>query len=110
MPTMNAEDIRKFALSLPEANEEPHFTFASFRIKGKIFATLPPDGEFVHIFVDDEQRELALAMYPEFIEKLFWGKKVCGVRVRLAKAQPKAVQSVLTSAWRRKAPKALQHP
>jgi hypothetical protein len=104
---MKTEDVRKFALSLPSANEEPHFEAASFRIKGKIFATLPPSGEYAHIFVDDEQREMALELYPEFIEKLIWGKKIWGVRVRLAQAKPKAVQSLLTSAWRRKAPKSL---
>lgn len=104
---MKADDVRKFALSLPSANEEPHFEAASFRIKGKIFATLPQSGEYAHIFVDDEPREMALAMYPEFIEKLVWGKKIWGVRVRLALAKPKAVQALLTSAWKRKAPKTL---
>jgi len=104
---MKAEDIRKFALSLPEAHEAPHFESTSFRIRGKIFATLPPGGEYAHIFVDDEQREMALELHPEFIDKLIWGKKVWGVRVHLAKAKPKTVHSLLTSAWRRKAPKAL---
>ncbi len=104
---MKVEAIRKFALSLPATNEEPHFESASFRIKGRIFATLPPSGEYAHIFVDDEQREMALAMYPEFIEKLIWGKKIWGVRVRLAKAKPPFVRALLTGAWRRKAPKAL---
>lgn len=104
---MKAEAIRKFALSLPAANEEPHFESASFRIKGRIFATLPPGGEYIHIFVDDEQREMALEMYPEFIEKLVWGKKIWGVRACLAKAKPAVVNALLTSAWQRKAPKAL---
>lgn len=31
--------IRKFALSLPETTEEPHFEKTSFRVKKKIFAT-----------------------------------------------------------------------
>lgn len=34
--------IRAVALSLPEAEEQPHFDRASFRVRGKIFATLPP--------------------------------------------------------------------
>ncbi|TLY52734.1 MAG: MmcQ/YjbR family DNA-binding protein [Gammaproteobacteria bacterium] len=107
---MQAEEIRKFALSLPATNEEPHFESASFRIKGKIFATLPTGGEYAHIFVADEQREMALAMYPEFIEQLVWGKKIWGVRVSLAKAKSAFVRTLLTGAWRRKAPKALlQH-
>ena len=44
---MTQDDIRTLALSLPEATEEPHFDRASFRVRGKIFATLPPGGELV---------------------------------------------------------------
>ena len=38
---MTQDDIRALALSLPLAEEHPHFDRASFRVKGKIFATLP---------------------------------------------------------------------
>lgn len=41
---MTHDDIRAIALSLPEAEEHPHFDRASFRVRGKIFATLPPVG------------------------------------------------------------------
>ena len=39
--TRNQDDIRALALSLPEAIEQPHFERPSFRVRGKIFATLP---------------------------------------------------------------------
>lgn len=104
---MKAEEVRRFALSLPEAHEAPHSESAAFRIRGKIFATLPAGGGHAHVFVDDEQREMALELHPEFIDKLVWGNKVWGVRVQLAKAKPEAVQALLRSAWRRKAPKIL---
>ncbi len=42
---MTHPDIRALALSLPEAEEHPHFDRASFRVRGKIFVTLPPTGE-----------------------------------------------------------------
>lgn len=32
--------FRKFALSLPEATEEPHFEKTSFRVKKKIFVSI----------------------------------------------------------------------
>jgi hypothetical protein len=104
---MKLDDVRRFALSLPEATEEPHFEYTSFRVKRKIFATAPRTGEHVHIFVSDEKREPALNMYPEFIEKLFLGAKVCGLRVLLKKAKPQVVTDLLLQAWLRKAPKAL---
>ena len=46
------ERARAFALSLPEATEEPHHDMSSFRVRGKIFATVPPDGEHLHVYLD----------------------------------------------------------
>lgn len=104
---MNVEEARKYALSLPEANEEPHFKSSSFRIRGKIFSTVPPEGGYLHIFVDEQRREAVTAMYPEFCEKLWWGKSVVGVRVSLAQADAVEVRDLLLAAWTLKAPKKL---
>ncbi|MGA2779132.1 MAG: MmcQ/YjbR family DNA-binding protein [Steroidobacteraceae bacterium] len=104
---MKLESVRRFALSLPDATEEPHFESTSFRVRRKIFATVPPAGEYLHIFVSDEQREPAIAMHAEFLENLLWGGKVRGIRVLLRKADPTVVTELLVEAWLRKAPKAL---
>ena len=104
---MKIDAVRKFALSLPEAAEAPHFEYSSLRVRGKIFATVPPDGMHLHVFVGDEDREPALELHAEFVEKLLWGGKVVGVRVTLAKAKPEVDRALLRQAWRRKAPKAL---
>jgi hypothetical protein len=104
---MKLIDARRYAMSLPQVTEEPHFDYTSFRIKGKIFATAPPDGKHLHLFVADEDREPALALNPEFIEKLLWGGKVRGLRVALATAKPKVVKDLLSKAWLRKAPRKL---
>ena len=88
----------RFALSLPETTEETHFHASSYRVRGKIFATAPPKGDVLHIFIDEEERETALALEPAFLEKLFWGKRVCGLRVVLANASPKVVESLLMQA------------
>ena len=105
---MKLAAVRRYALSLPETTEEPHFHYASFRVRGKIFATAPPDGLHVHLFVGEHQREPALALHPEFVEKLMWGGKVVGVRVSLACADPATVRQLLGKAWENKAPKGLQ--
>jgi hypothetical protein len=104
---MKLAAVRKFALSLPEASEAPHFEYSSFRVRSKIFATVPPDGRHLHIFVDDEDREPALELHSGFVEKLLWGGKVVGVRVALARAKPEVVKGLVKQAWRRKAPKGL---
>jgi hypothetical protein len=106
-PLMNVEQVRRIALALPSVSEEPHFEFASFRIGGKIFATLPPDAQHLHVFVDEEQRQIALALEPDATERLLWGKRVVGLRLRLAGAKPALVKRLLAQAWSRKAPKRL---
>jgi hypothetical protein len=104
---MHPDQARSIALALPEAIESPHFHMASFRVRGKIFATLPPEGDVLHIFLGEEDREVALALAPDFVEKLFWGERVSGVRVVLAKATVKTATELLRKAWLRKAPKSL---
>lgn len=105
---MKLSAVRSYALSLPEVTEEPHHHFGSFRVRSKIFVTVPPEHEHIHVFVSEPQRELALAMYSEFTEKLLWGGKVAGVRVALGAAQPAAVKSLVRQAWEYKAPASLR--
>jgi hypothetical protein len=104
---MKIDAVRRFALSLPEVTEEPHFHYSSFRVKGKIFATVPPEGTLLHIFVGEPELEILPAAQPKAYEKLFWGKKVAGLRVLLAAAKPRDVEQLLRTAWLRKAPKKL---
>jgi hypothetical protein len=104
---MKIAQVRRFALSLPDVREEPHFQYTSFRVRGKIFATMPPDGKYVHIFVSDDEREIAMALEPKCLEALHWGAKVVGLRVSLDKAKPKLVTKLLARAWSSKAPKSL---
>lgn len=104
---MKYATARTFALALPEASEQPHFDFNSFRVRGKIFATVPPGQLHLHLFVPEVQREQALALYPDFTEKLLWGGKVVGLRVSLAPAPAAAVKPLIRQAWSAKAPKAL---
>ena len=106
-PLSNLESVRRLALSLPEATEQPHFDYTSFRVRGKIFATAPPGGQHLHVFIDEEQREVALAMHAAYVEKLLWGGKVVGLRVDLDKADVKVVDALVRQAWARKAPKRL---
>jgi hypothetical protein len=105
--TLTLEQARRFALSLPEAAEEPHHELSSFRVRGKIFATVPPGGKHLHVFVDEHQREAVVASAPTAFEKLWWGAKVVGVRVLLSKARSSAVSELLYAAWCRKAPRRL---
>ncbi len=96
---MNLEDARRDALALPEVTESPHHKMSSFRVHGKIFATVPPEGTLLHIFVDEEDRAPLIASEPAAFEPLWWGAKVCGVRVHLANADRDTVAALLKRAW-----------
>jgi hypothetical protein len=98
---------RRFALSLPEVTEQPHHDMSSFRVRGKIFATVPPDGAYLHVFVDELEVGASAAENPAAFEPLRWGQQVRGLRVRLAAAPDVRVRELLEESWRRKAPKRL---
>ena len=94
------------ALSFPEATEEPHFDLGSFRVRGKIFVTVP-DEEHFRVFVDEHESRAAADEDPEAFELLWWGKKLSGLSVTLAAVDRARLAELLDDAWRRKAPKRL---
>ena len=95
---MKMATVRKFALSLPEVTEQPHHEYASFRVRGRIFVTVPPAEDVIHVFVAEDDRERALAMYPQWTDKLLWGGKVAGLRVKLESAVPAAAKALVRQA------------
>jgi hypothetical protein len=101
------EQARRLALALPEAAEEPHFDKWSFRVRGKIFATVPADGEHLHVFVDETLTDAVVTAKPTAFAQLWWGKQAVGVRVSLRAAGARAVAALLEQSWRRKAPRKL---
>jgi len=104
---MDLKAIRKWALSLAEVTEAPHHDFGSFRVRGKIFVTVPPGEEIIHVFLPEAIREMTLAIYPDCAEKLFWGEKALGLRVWLERAPASLVKELIQHAWEYKAPKSL---
>jgi hypothetical protein len=90
--------VRAFALSLPETTEAPHHQFSSLRVRGRIFVTIPPGEQVIHVFVGEEDRERTLAMYPDWAEKLMWGAKALGLRITLAPAPAAVVKALVRAA------------
>jgi quercetin dioxygenase-like cupin family protein len=104
---VNLEDVRRFCVSLPAASEKPHFDMRSFRVRGRIFATVTADEAHLHVFVDEDETRAAVAEDPAAVEELWWGKQLPGVRVDVAGADATPVFELLEESWRRKAPKRL---
>lgn len=94
-------------MSLPETTEQAHFEKSSFRVGGKIFATVPPGGRHLHVFVDEHETRASVADDPSAFDQLMWGRRLAGVRVDLRVADRATVFELLEEAWRRKAPKRL---
>jgi hypothetical protein len=105
--SVSAAGVRRLALALGEATEEPHHELTSFRVRGKIFATMPPEGGRVHVFLPEDAVASYCAEFPAAVEELWWGKKLSGCRVLLPHADRALVRELLTESWRRKAPKSL---
>jgi hypothetical protein len=100
------KDARAIALSLPGAEEADHWGNPSFRIYGRIFATVP-DPEHMNVMIDPFDMEAAVRAYPAACAELWWGKEVRGARVELRRATRRLVGDLLEAAWRRRAPKQL---
>ncbi len=96
--------VRTLSLALPGATEEPHFDMISFRVRGKIFATVPPDERHLHVFVDEAETQACVDEDPVAFEQLLWGSKPRGLRINLAAAAENRVGELLEESWRHKAP------
>jgi hypothetical protein len=95
-----------FALSLPEALEQDHHGIPSFRVHGRIFATVPDD-DHLRIMVDEGEIRAAVSDDPGAFEAFWWGSRLAALVVDLRRAPPDHVRELLTEAWRRRAPKRL---
>ena len=104
---IHARDVRALALALPETSEEDHHGKPSFRVRGHVFATLP-DGEHLNLMIDPMDVDGVVRHAPEVCEPLLWGKEVRGVRVHMHVAEHELARSLLTAAWRHKAPRSVQ--
>ena len=99
-------EARRLALALPETTEEDHHGIPSFRVRSKVFATVP-DGDHVRVMLDPDATRAAVGEDPGAFQELWWGKKLSGVTVTLASADHRRVTELLEDAWRRVAPKRL---
>jgi hypothetical protein len=103
---VSADEARLLALSLPEAVELDHHGRPSFRVGGKIFATLWNDAR-MNVMLDEGGILTATQSAPFACEEVWWGKRLTAVGVTLAQADRHLLRELLTDAWEQKAPKRL---
>jgi hypothetical protein len=105
--SISAAGVRKLALSFPETTEQPHHDMTSFCVRGKIFATMPPEGGRLHVFLDEDEVAAYCGVFPSAVQELWWGKRLSGCRVLLRHADRALVREMLPESWRRRAPQSL---
>lgn len=107
---MTADEFRSLALSLPEASEGAHMDHPDFRVRGNIFATLWPDGDWGMVKLTAEQQAVFARSEPDGFQpvKGAWGRQGC-TKVCLRVATEISVRQALVAAWRNTAPKRLIH-
>lgn len=103
---ISVQKVRDLALALPGCSEADHWGNPSFRVRGKIFATVP-DPKRLNVMIDPYDVDAVVRMHSGICSELWWGKEIRGVQVNLPRAPRRLVAALLGSAWRRKAPRSL---
>lgn len=99
-----AEEVRRFALSLPEAHESSHFGRPDIRVRNKIFATLPDGGRTVNLKATPLDLDLLVGSDPETFRDA-WGGRWVGIE--LARVSADRLRELILDAYCLAAPKRL---
>jgi hypothetical protein len=100
------EQARRLALVFPEATEQDHHGRPSFRVAGKIFATLW-DESHMNVMLDEAGIHTAVQAWPTACTELWWGKRLSAVQVDLEQIDARQLGDLLADAWEQKAPQRL---
>ena len=98
---LSADEARRLALELSGATEQDHHGRPSFRINGRIFATLW-DPQHMNVMVDQAGIRTAVQDHPEICSEVWWGKRLAAVRVALPLSDGELLAELLEDAWERK--------
>ena len=104
---IRAATVRRFALSLPEAEERETWETATFRVRNKIFVMFSEHERHLWIkSIHDEQRALVATdpeawFVPPYVGPGGW------VGAVLSKADGDEIRELIVEAWRMTAPKRL---
>ncbi len=104
---MGPDDVRSIALSLHSADEAGHHGRPSFRVRGRIFATLWTPSK-LNVMLDEGDIVAAGRAHPGVCSAFLWGGTPRAVQVDLPAASPELVRELLEEAWARAAPRAVR--
>src|SRR5271165_4731480 len=98
---VSIERVRALAAALPGVTEAPHFRLLSFRVRGKIFATLDLDEQRAMLKLPLDEQARAIATDPEAYEAVpgTWGQRG-STYARLRVVRAASFRAFLETAWR----------
>lgn len=102
---ITAEEVRNFALSLPEVQEQEHWGKASFRVRNKIFAVIQEDGKSLIVKASPDDRMAYTMMNPAIYSVPESYSKLNYMLVQMNLVDPEEMQALLIQGWRLVSPK-----
>jgi len=100
------DDVRRFALELPESTEQQHHGHPDFRVRKKIFATLWPDEGRAVVKLAIADQQALVQMQPDRFSLGGWAQQGW-TNVNLAQIDASSLRDIIVNAWRHVAPKTL---
>lgn len=102
------ETFRQLALGLPDTLEAEHQGHPDFRVAGKVFASLGPQGDWAMVKLSGAEQELWVEALPAVFQPFSgaWGRAGC-TRVALETVDEAVLAKVVRAAWRHVAPATL---
>ncbi|MFD9885678.1 MmcQ/YjbR family DNA-binding protein [Streptomyces alboflavus] len=109
---VNADDVRRTALALPDTTEKLAWSMPTFRVAGKMFVTLPEEETSIAVRCPKLERDELVLAEPD---KFWIADHEAGfawVRVRLKAIDQEELSDILADSWRQAAPPRLleSHP
>jgi hypothetical protein len=104
------DDVRRFALTLPETIEKPSHGMPGFRVKDKLFARIDEQGDLVVWRENLDEKEALIEAEPD---KFFTTPHYDGhpmILVRLEAVDREELLDLLEDSWDIRAPKSVPRP
>ena len=101
---INLDDVREFALSLPESEEKGHFGTPDFRTRNRIFCTLRAEEMTAVLKLPLEDQEAVTTLQPEVFSLAGWSHQGW-TKVDLTKVDEGEFKALMVLAWKKIATK-----
>jgi hypothetical protein len=102
---ITVEEVRSYALSLPQSREVEHWGKPSFRINNKVYAVLQEDGVTLTVKTVGEDKMIYTTMDPATFQIPETFSKLNYMHINLTKVDVQELQGLLLKAWSSVVPK-----